>query len=54
MDKITISSLVKYAEDCGKEAAANLMLLGGADAFDMDYDTYCDIMKILQMKDGVC
>lgn len=50
-EKITIKQIISYAEVHGKESAANLMLLAGPDSFDLDYGTYCDIVKILQMED---
>lgn len=32
--------ILEYAQECGEQAAANLLLLLGPDGFDGDYDTY--------------
>lgn len=37
----------EYAQECGQEAAANLLLLVGPDGFQGDYDTYLKLEKIL-------
>lgn len=39
--------ILDYAKDCGYEAAANLLLLGGPDAYDGDYDDYKDLEQKL-------
>ena len=41
---MTEQDLIEYREDCGNEAAANLLLLTGPDCFSGDYD---DWMKTL-------
>jgi len=32
--------IIEYAQECGEQSAANLLLLLGPDGFDGDYDTY--------------
>ena len=39
--------IMEYAQVCGLESAANLLLLVGPDGFKGDYDDYCRLEKIL-------
>ncbi len=39
--------IMEYAQDCGLEAAANLLLLVGPDGFEGDYDAYLKLEKYL-------
>ncbi len=39
--------IMEYAQDCGLEAAANLLLLVGPDGFEGDYDAYLKLENYL-------
>jgi len=39
--------IMEYAQDCGLEVAANLLLLVGPDGFDGDYDAYLKLENYL-------
>jgi len=38
---------LEYADTCGKQAAADLLLLCGPDGYDGDYDEYLELEKYL-------
>ena len=38
---------LEYAEECGREAAANLLLLGGVDGYRGSYEDYKDLEDLL-------
>lgn len=44
---MTKGEILEYAQKCGLESAANLLLLVGPDGFDGDYDEYLKLEKIL-------
>lgn len=44
--------ILEYAQDCGEQAAANLLLLLGPDRFDGDYDTYHKLEAHLKQGEG--
>lgn len=39
--------IMEYAQVCGRESAANLLLLVGPDGFKGDYDAYLKLEKIM-------
>ncbi len=41
---------LEYAEECGNEAAANLLLLCGPDGFNGSYEEYEELEKIFNEK----
>lgn len=45
---ISKQDILEYAQDCGAEAAANLLLLGGPDGYAGDYDEYKELEAMLE------
>ena len=39
--------ILEYAEVCGNQAAANLLLLFGPDGYEGDYDSYEELYNML-------
>ena len=48
MYKLTKQDFIEYAEDKGKQAAADLLLLAGPDGYGGTYDEYLELEKELR------
>lgn len=49
---ISKKDVLEYLEACGKEAAANLLLLCGTDGFDGTYEEYKELEAMLNEGEG--
>ena len=47
MSNMNRAAILDYMQNCGAEAAANLLLLAGPDAYNGDYADYKDLERLL-------
>lgn len=51
-DRITRKEVLEYMREQGQESAYNLLLLGGPDFYDGDYDEYNELLESLDPEKG--